>query len=375
RYGGRVGLVRLVPILQVNNRTIYEKSAFAGNITPAIIAPDTVQLHTTPIDGLKMIFSVWVMDSYTLAGQFELVNETDTPLQIGAEIFFQGMREEKALRLNLLNLETPKGTAVALAIEAGQISHLEPVLMMQNAHETGTAKLNSPLDLAPGARGTVFFVHAALPERDKSVAAAYAGLNNANWQAHFKSIKTREYKLPQIETGDDNLDAAIQFSQQTLLCGLIAPTKHLPYPTPVFSRTPGTGYSPKGDGSDHIRTWSGQNALDTFQYAASLAVLEPKIAGGIVKNYLAVQNPDGGIDGMPGAGGQRAGYLLLPILAQLSEIVYFYSGNVDFLRDIFPKLTRFYARWFASDVDVDGDGFPEWQSEHQTGFDIHPVFS
>ncbi|MFN8450328.1 MAG: hypothetical protein U0521_17510 [Anaerolineae bacterium] len=44
-----------------------------------------------------------------------------------------------------------------------------------------------------------------------------------------------------------------------------------------------------------------------------------------------------------------------------------------FWNEVYPGLLRFFERWLA--CDSDGDGFPEWQSEGQTGYPFMPSFA
>jgi hypothetical protein len=98
-----------------------------------------------------------------------------------------------------------------------------------------------------------------------------------------------------------------------------------------------------------------------------------EMAEGVLRNYLAVQRPDGWIDWKPGLAGQQQGILCLPVLARLAWGIWQYTENDAFLAEVFPGLLRFFERWL--DCDTDGDGFPEWQSEVQTGYPFMPSFA
>jgi hypothetical protein len=106
-----------------------------------------------------------------------------------------------------------------------------------------------------------------------------------------------------------------------------------------------------------------------------MAAVDMAIAQGIVRNYLAVQQADGWIDWKPGLGGQKQGILCLPVLARLSWGIFQYSEDGAFLRDVFTGLMKFFERWLKPDLDKDGDGLPEWQSENQTGYTFTPTFA
>ena len=58
------------------------------------------------------------------------------------------------------------------------------------------------------------------------------------------------------------------------------------------------------------------------------------------------------------------------ILARLTWGLWQYSQDDEFLREVYPGLLRFFERWLTCDADK--DGFPEWQSETQTGYTFMP---
>ena len=153
----------------------------------------------------------------------------------------------------------------------------------------------------------------------------------------------------------------------------LKPTASLPFASFVATRQPNRGYSPRGDGTDYPRGWSGQTPTLAYQSALALAPVDAEMAQGIVRNYLAIQRSDGWIDWKPGLAGQQQGVLCLPILARLTWGLWQYSQDDKFLSEVYPGLLRFFERWLICDADK--DGFPEWQSEGQTGYPFMPTFA
>jgi hypothetical protein len=346
RYGGRVGLARLVPMLGIDGKTIYEKGAFAGEFKLTALAPDFLRLEAEPVAGVKLEFLAWTIASDVLGGMFTLKNLGDEPIQAEVQVFFQAMRENSALKMRLLELATPNGRAVALAMRP--LGDISPVLLMESAQETGAAKLSTSLELEPGAEQSVRFVHAALADEDASLLTAHAWLYEAKWRAFLDASAARLDRLPVVDTADDEFDAAVALSVNALLHGLVDDGSK--YPKPVMLRGPG---SP-------IRTDA--PALDVFQYAASLAVLEPELAAGILRNYIATQQSDGWIS-------DPDDELLLPMLGQLAQIITGYLGDDAFQQEISSGLKKFHARWLA------GDDLPRWSSVTQANAPYHPTFS
>jgi hypothetical protein len=166
----------------------------------------------------------------------------------------------------------------------------------------------------------------------------------------------------------------LAFSQKTAWGLLMSATSALPNPSFVGARSPDTGNSIRGDGSDYGPLWNGQTLLDAWHLTGSLLPGGSAVAEGLLANFLATQDNQGAVDCKPGLGGQRGRFLAPPMLAALAWRIYLCTGDIDFLKDAFPRLIRFVTLWFSSLHDRDGDGFPEWEHPFQTGFEDNPAF-
>jgi hypothetical protein len=250
------------------------------------------------------------------------------------------------------------------------------VLLEDGDVEAGSIspKIGRTLTIPARKKVVVRWVHAGLPDLKGSLAKAQDWLKQ-DWAAHFARIEQAAESIPDIETGDEALDVIMAWSYYHLIQAYLKPTASLPFASFVATRQPGHGYSPRGDGGDYDRSWSGQTPTGAYLAALGIAPIDGQLAQGVIRNYLAVQQPDGWIDGKPGLGGQGQGGLCLPILARLTWGIFQYTEDAQFLRDVFPGLLKFFQRWFAADVDADQDGIPEWQSENQTGYSTLPTFS
>src|SRR5690606_37093932 len=193
-----------------------------------------------------------------------------------------------------------------------------------------------------------------------------------DWTPHLRQIQRAASAIPDIETGDTDLDTAIASAFNELVLAYLKPTASLPHASPVARRDTNTGFSRQSDDSGHPRAWGGQTAMLSYLAALGVASIDPALAQGVVRNYLAIQQNDGTIDGKPGLGGQRLGLMCAPILARLAWGVYQFTEDDAFLREVLPGLIKFFERWLK--FDVDGDGLPEWQHEIQTGYVYWPSF-
>lgn len=370
RYGGRVGLARLVFSVRHKGRSILDHSAWATPPTLTQFTPNSLRLVGQPIEGVTLTLHLWAMDSQHVGGRIDLENESGAPQSLDMGFYLQAMQHDKALPIHALDLATPAGQAAALNIHG--LAGLSPVLLLEDGTSSGGGRLGRARSLGEGEKDYTHFVLSSLAERDQSVSGAYTWLHEADWKAHLTAIHALNAAAPVFVTGDDATDAALALTIQTLYRSLMGATDVLPQPSLVFTRVPSMGYSAAPDGSGHQIGWQGAAALDVFVATAALAVLDAKLAAGVVRNYIAMQEADGFIDSAIGAGGQKRGELLLPMLAQLTELIYAVGQDDKFLQSVLPGLAKFYRRWM--DEDTDGDGFPEWSSVSQACFPQHPTF-
>ncbi len=119
-------------------------------------------------------------------------------------------------------------------------------------------------------------------------------------------------------------------------------------------------------------SWNGQTPFDAYYLASVLPA--SSAAMDLLKNFLAIQNEDGMIDGKPVSFGPAGRFLAAPILASLAWKFYEKSEDEKFLAQVFPKLLKFFWSWFSPDYDEDRDGLPQWKHILQTGFDDNPLF-
>jgi hypothetical protein len=186
--------------------------------------------------------------------------------------------------------------------------------------------------------------------------------------------RVNEQNGVEIFTGEPDWDAAFALSQKHAFSLFLGPEPGLPHPSFVLARHPDLGFSLRGDGSDHSYLWNGQTALDAYWMCSHILPGAPDLARGLLANMLDTQNEAGGIDWKPGLAGQRGRLLAQPVLSSLAWRIYQHTEDPEFLRSVFPGLVRFTEAWFSSRHDRDGDGFPEWEHLHQSGFEENPTF-
>ncbi len=370
-YGGRVGLVTLLPMWTQANRVIYETQAYTR--PPIIIgfAPGFLRLRATLLPDVELQADYHAFDSHTIGGQFSLHNSGAEPVKLRLDLFGHvgAQGREQPLRL------VPYGDHHALHL--GQFSNINPVVVLADGQaqlvdgEAVSPKIGREITVEAGKKAVLRWVHAGRSTIPESLEQAQHQLQ-ADWQLHMRQIQEAARAIPRIETGDNALESTLASAFQTLTLAFIRATGSLPQASFVNQRHPGTGYSPQRDGSDYPREWSGQSPILAYLTGLGIANINPQLAQGLILNYLAVQQADGWIDGQPGLGGQRQGVLCMPILARLAWGIFQYTEDAKFIQAVLPGLYRYFERWLA--CDVDGDGLPEWQHEIQTGYVYWPTF-
>ncbi len=372
RFGGRVGLARLVPIWLVNRRQVYETSGYHRPPTLNAFAPDYLRLKADITLNLHLTAEYWTMKSQAVGGRFLLFSDASTTQTVRLDLSAQAVRDEKNVQMFYLTLENAQ-----VALQMGRMSGLEPVLLLENAAQTGTsARLSRTITVEPGQTAFIRWVLAGLPRRDDSLALAYRWLADPNWESHLALIKSRAEATPDIETGHADWDAALAWSQQIVLRSFLAATTNLPHPSFVLARKPSLGFSTSGVQSGGFHTpWGGQTIPDALHIAPAVALSAPDLAEGLVRNFLAVQRDDGWIDARPGLDGQRVNVIAPPLLAVLAYTVYHYTGNKAFLAEMLDRLAAFFYRWFKPDLDRDRDGLPEWPHPDSGAFTEGPTLA
>lgn len=374
RYGGRVGLASLVPMWMQQGRLIYQAQTYAQPPVVTAFAPGYLQAVARLTPELTLLAEYWVMESQSVGGRFTLHNTGKQVAELRLDLFGHVATDNKQLPTAIISLVDETN-----ALSLGRLSGLEPVVLLENARaeivpgRKASPKIGTDIEILPGEAASLRWVHSGLSRMAISLERAQFWLAQ-DWDAAFEQIEEAAQAIPDIETGDLELDATLAFSYQQLVQSVLNPTEHLPYASFVASRQPGRGYSPRGDGTDYDRGWNGQLPQAAYLVASALATIHPQAAQGILLNYLAVQQPDGWIDAKPGLGGQKQDLLCPPLLARLAWNIYAQTQDKTFLKEVFARLTDFFNRWSEVDLDVDGDILPEWQDERQTGYVFWPTF-
>ncbi len=372
QYGGRAGLVSLVPMWRINDRVIYQAQAYARQPAITTFAPNFIQIEAALLPDLELVARFLAMESRAAGGQFTLRNHGVEALHLQLDLFGHVVINERNQTLNVLTMAD-----YSLALHLGEIGNLNPVVTLEGASiEIYGGRISSPklgccISLAPGAEVRIPFVAAGLADMRDSFSVAMNWLSRP-WDQYFDQIDRRASAIPKISTGKAEWDLLIDLSYAQLVKSLLDPTERLPHHSLVANRASNRGWSRSGDGTDHARAWSGQDPTLAYLAVSAIANADSDMAKSVIRNYLYVQDETGFIDRQPGLAGQRQGVLMMPILARLSLLIVQQTDDQDFAAEVLPALVAFFGSWLATDAD--GDGVPEWQSERQLGYIAFPTF-
>ncbi len=371
-FGGRAGLVSLVPMWRVESGVIYQHLGYARAPVITYFAADFIQVEAAPIADLDLVARFWTMDSRVAGAEFNLKNQGADHLSLQLDVFGHVVISGRNQKLNVLTMAD-----YSLALHLGEIGNLDPVVTLEGASvEVYGGRISSPkigclIELAPGASMRIPFVVAGLEDMRDSYSVAMNWMSRP-WAPYFEQIERNAAAIPKISTGKAEWDLLVDYSAAQLIKSLMDPTEHLPHYSLVAYRCADRGWSRRGDGADHVRAWSGQDPTFTVAAAAALAGIDHALAKGILRNYFAASDEAGVIDRRPGLGGQRQGVLQIPILARLCLTIVEETNDQAFAAETLPALRAFFSRWLAQDAD--GDGVPEWAAERQMGYIAFPTF-
>lgn len=132
--------------------------------------------------------------------------------------------------------------------------------------------------------------------------------------------------------------------------------------------------SPKGDlrhdgviPSHAVGYFTGFWAWDSWKHAVALSLFAPELAKNQIRAMLDFQQEDGMIPDCVYTDSRENNYRdsKPPLAAWALQAVYEATGDVDFVREIYPKLLK-YHRWWYTERDHDRNGYCEFGSEDGT---------
>lgn len=369
-FGLRARLCRIFPRFILNEKEVYDPDNFTHPIVIHHYFPNYLSLSFKPFSFINVHIEYWVPNSQLIAGRTRLVNTGHEKCCVNLEW--------AELLLPIPDGSIMIGNEIGMTnILAGKSSNLAPVLFLTGGAILGRSpypSLSSALEILPLEEQETRWVHATLSDTTASFELAKKVINQ-NWEAELARIFRINIQQLDIHTGNKEWDTAFNLSQTIALQLLLQPTQWSKSTSFVTSRKSDQGFSSYDDGADYNYQWNGQSIFDTHYLCNFLLPTSPDVVKGLINNFLDAQDQNGEIDFKPGLGGQRSHILGTPLLAQITLKLFEYTGEVEYLQRVFPKLLAFFFSWFSELHDRDGDQIPEWDRTIQTGYDDLPLFS
>ena len=367
-YGLRAHWMRLFPRFVRGETARVDPNGFHTPPRITHFLPNYLRVTFAPFEGLDVVAEYFAAESQLMTGRIQLMNNSILP---------QKFRLEWVALLNPIDRqggmsEQVIGPTRALA---GETAYLAPVVFLTGGPQTTTSPypaLTLDLELYPGNMRQFSWAAAAQRSLEASLEAARAGTARPGEGVLARAEMLNASQTVTIETGNSEWDTALALAQTAAGQLLMKNKVTLPETSFVLSRRPDQGFSARGDGSDLTHLWAGQTALDSA-YLASLLPGAPKLAAGMLRNFISAQEESGRIDWRPGLGGQRSRRIAQPLLADLAVRAAAHMPQPDWYRAVFPPLLRFFNAWFSPLYDADADGFPEWEHPQQSGLEDGPI--
>lgn len=351
-------------------------SIFPEFISNGIFCSDPVQFHNYPLVAFQstnfsdIIFSpfptidarlkIWVPTSQIIMGQITCANTSDVSRRINMDWLVQldPLPNGRPMYPAHMGMNT---------ILQGNTSGLFPVFYLTGGpKESSSAFPGLTIDmlLIPGASRQVTWV-----------LASQNALESSFQQARHYSSRQLDVEQLNIEMADKRQLCSFEGSEQDLLPFLLnrsqnqtyqllmPPVRQFKHPTYIHERNTDHGSYKNEELLEINPEWSGQTLPEMWILAQNLLPGRPDALKGLIQNVLDSQTVDGWIDYRVGVNHRRIGVLAPPMLAVLVCEIHPYLEDSTWLEQIYPKLIRFFKKWFESGLDR----LPELVHPVQTG--------
>jgi len=369
-FGLRARHCRIFPRFTLKGKVVNDPSEFHHPVTIRQYFPNYLKLTCKPFPSINVQIEYWVPNSQTIAGLTTAINTSHETCQLQidwAELLIPGA-EGHRMAIQELGL---------MQVLSGEVSGLTPVFLLSGANQAGKSpypSLSSSFSLPSHGEHTLQWVQASLADLQSSFGLAKIIINK-NWDAEFSRIIRVNSENIEVTTGYQDWNTAFYLSQVRANQLILRPTSNNKPATFINQRTPDQGFSFLEDDSDYTQLWNGASLLKTSYLSSLILPSSSEFLRVMLDNYLSAQSLGDETNNKPNASGQRSRLFETPLLSTLSWQLYEFTGDMDYLKRIYPLLLSSFFSWFSEDHDRDGDLFPEWGHNLQTGFEANPHFS
>lgn len=365
-YGLRAKSVRILPAFSLSGQMRADPRSFHSEPVIQSWLPDYISAVWDPYPQLAVKAEYWVRNSSLLAGRYTLLNRTEEALQPGLRLY---------AILEPGGDDQPYIAAFQDGVEilTGRCGKLTPIIFLQGGARSEPAPypaLGVHTILPPGSRHTWLWAHCGA----KTVRSGFQRcreLAKIAWEAELASSMLGHRDFIEVDSGIPDWDAALWAAQRETKAVFLRPSHRLRSAVPVASRSIKDGASLE----EGLPAWEPANPWASHYAALQSIPVDADRVKGYIEALLRLQQADGFIPALTDFSHLNEGWLFPPLLARLCWRIFESTDDRAFLSTAYRPLKAFFDRWFHSDQDRDGDGFPEWTHVQQAGFESWPAFS
>jgi len=353
-YQLRAKSMRLFPNIIFGRHTLTQPGDFLEMPTVTCYTPSFIEIRYQAIHQLQVRFCAFIPEPEVLVGTTEIEYLGDEPIQVICET---------AAVLNPMDTGHPTRpfTIGSNHLLTGQSHNVFPTLSMSSGPKATSnpyPALRIPVYLEAGEKETLHWALASKDDQTASLDTARKFIA-VDWERTAQiHLKAHAKQTIVIKTGHPDWDAAFQLAQSNALTHLVT-FEEDQYPrTFIRNRTPDLPTS-KNDQMNDL------TLLDTLHLFEVLLPAHADDLIELIKKFI-YQVDDQGV--LPSKIHQHPGGRKInepPLLASLCLALYEIKPDVDFLRQAFPILQRFYNEGWSAGSDQELDSLPAWESPSQ----------
>jgi hypothetical protein len=349
RYGGRVNVASIVPLLHIDNTTIYKAKDYF--ILPQVVqfAHNYIELTSEPIIDLILNIKAMVFASNAIGFTFTLVNNTPKTLTVRFEAFINVVLKNFSLQLQQVSSKSGRGFTV------NDVISLAPLFFLEGASKlalTGT-RLGNDYTISSKKKVTIRCVHTGTETLEESTWTAEQWLKQ-DWTKLASNLDIAYNSLPILQTNDE-LDHEFTEQVSNIKHGFISGTDMF-YPFYTHKRLPDSEtYSSVTKIEPLI---SPTEVYEMAESAELLATLQPETPHAWLDNFISKQQKDGFIP--------MQWYLLKDQALLCPPILATTAYCIDALKQYPPSKSRYeklipFLKLWLTDT-------PHWIQERQEGY-------
>jgi hypothetical protein len=360
-YHLRARSMRLFPNIVVDHQRLTKPADFS--LLPMVTGytPGTLQIKYSFINGIDIHLDCFIPQPDALVGRINIHNSAQAPISLDCE-------------LAAILIPMGKGSPThpervgGNQIVTGQTDDLVPVLFM-SAGPTGTSNpypaLCADVHIEPGKSIELHWALVSKTSREASLKAARQ-LISPTWHldAHKQKNSHASHTI-HIVTGEKDWDTVFYLAQVNALTHLVNPDPEGGKPT--FIRTRLTDkpmlFQPEVEALDNL------TLLDVLHLAQVILPAHASHLTQLVRQIINRVDDQGMLPSRIHRSFTGSPINEAPLLAILCLELFEVNQDLDFLREAFPALRRFFdTGWFAK-PDADPATSPHWENPAQLQLD------